>query len=113
MSVPQLTLRPYHRPIRLLDMQSAILSRRASLSTSRENRSQNLLLQKPGSNGPTPPNPSYPTFSFQDLGANRTVKVIVIVCLTVFGTLESIFWAKFLWAKFSPSPENESQPEAK
>lgn len=58
---------------------------------------------------PPSPNPSYPAFSLDDLGASRTVKVVVIVCLTVLGTLESVVWGKALWAKTSPSPEEGSK----
>lgn len=48
-------------------------------------------------------NPSYPLFSFRDLGANRTVKIVVVVCVSVLATMESIFWAKVAWAKFGPA----------
>lgn len=45
----------------------------------------------------TPENPSYPSFSLEGLGANRSVKIVLIVCLTVLGTMESIFWARAIW----------------
>jgi hypothetical protein len=41
-------------------------------------------------------NPSYPVFSFQGLGASPTTKGVVIACLMVLGTMESIFWGKAL-----------------
>jgi len=56
-----------------------------------------------------PQNPSYPVFSFDGLGASRAVKITVIACVAVLGTMESTFWAKVLWARFSPSPEEESK----
>jgi hypothetical protein len=86
------------------------LPQAALLSTSTDDGPGKAQNRKPGPTTP-PQNPSLPDFSFQGLGANRTVKVIVIVCLPVFGTIESIFWVKALWAKFSPSPEEESKPE--
>ncbi|KAG8630622.1 hypothetical protein KVT40_002241 [Elsinoe batatas] len=33
-----------------------------------------------------------PAFSFKDLGANRTVKTVVIIALIVAGTAETITW---------------------
>jgi hypothetical protein len=51
------------------------------------------------------------SFSFKDLGANRTVKIVVITVLMIFGTLESIFWVKVLWAKFGPAPRIETPRE--
>ncbi|MCJ1254372.1 hypothetical protein MMC24_002187 [Lignoscripta atroalba] len=87
---------------------SAFSSHRASLSPGTDDKSQKVPPHKQGPGAPTSQNPSYPTFSFQDLGANRTVKVVVIVCLTVLGTMESIFWVQVLWAKISPpSPSEE------
>jgi hypothetical protein len=80
-----------------LERQSAFYSQRASLSTGRKDA--------------FPKEPAYSAFSFENLGTNRTTKVVVIVCLTVAGTIESIFWVKVLWAKISPSPKEESNPE--
>ncbi len=59
-----------------------------------------------------PSKPSFPAASFKDLGASRTVKVVVIVCLWIIGTMESITWGRLLWAKFSPSVE-EGKEEGK
>ena len=53
----------------------------------------------------------YPAFSFQGLSTNSTVKIVVIAALSVFGTIESIFWAKVLWAWVSP-PKIEKENEA-
>ncbi|PMD54834.1 uncharacterized protein K444DRAFT_633736 [Hyaloscypha bicolor E] len=51
---------------------------------------------------PPPPNPSFGSASFKDLGANRTVKIVVYFSLGVIATLETVAWTKFLWAKFGP-----------
>ncbi|KAH8784518.1 hypothetical protein F5882DRAFT_439367 [Hyaloscypha sp. PMI_1271] len=51
---------------------------------------------------PPPPNPSFGSASFKDLGANRTVKIVVYFSLGVIATVESVAWTKFLWAKFGP-----------
>lgn len=50
-----------------------------------------------------------PKVSFRDLGASRTVKVVVIVALMVFGTMESIFWMRVLWEKFGSAPTEEQK----
>ncbi|KAF2490076.1 hypothetical protein BU16DRAFT_531416 [Lophium mytilinum] len=52
-------------------------------------------------------NPSFGGASLKELGANRTVRIVVIIALTIAGTAESIFWAKVLWAKFGPSPKDQ------
>ena len=69
-------------------------------------------------------NPSFQSASFKDLGATRTVKIVVLVCLGVLGTLETIFWTKAVWryfveskasgesthpAEFSPSAEPQKK----
>lgn len=58
---------------------------------------------KPASDSPR--NPSLKAVSFKDLGASCTVKVVVIVCLSIIGTMESITWGSLLWAKFTLSAE--------
>jgi hypothetical protein len=94
-----------------LERQSAFYSQRASLSTGRKDAFPKEPLLKPASSTSQSQNPAYSAFSFENLGANRTTKVVVIVCLTVAGTIESILWVKVLWAKISPSPKEESNPE--
>ena len=42
---------------------------------------------------------SHPRFSLKDLGATRTVRVTVLVVLSILGTLETIFYAKMLRVK--------------
>jgi hypothetical protein len=59
-------------------------------------------------------NPTYPAFSLQGLGMSKPIKIVVIAILTVFGTMESVFWAKLLWAKISPpAAEVEGEGEGK
>jgi hypothetical protein len=77
---------------------TSFLSQTTYLSTGKDDESKKA---------PPHQNPSFPAFSFQGLGANRTVKVVVIAALTVVGTIESVFWVKALWANFSPSPSPE------
>ena len=50
--------------------------------------------------------PTNPSFSLQELGANRTVRVVVVASLSIIATMESLFWIKVAWAKFGPSKED-------
>lgn len=96
---------PQSIPIRSLSRSICPISTfQAARAPTINNRSRSGGDQKTVHDGPTAN-----SFSFKDLGANRTVKVVVISVLMVFGTLESIFWIKFLWAKFGPSPTGEEE----
>jgi len=75
-----------------------------SFSTSRN-------LYKPTSEKPKSQNPSSPMSKLTELGANRTVKIVVIMALMIAGTAESIFWGKLLWAKFAPEDGKEDEGE--
>ncbi|PMD19386.1 hypothetical protein NA56DRAFT_705555 [Hyaloscypha hepaticicola] len=68
--------------------------------------------QQPSKPGSPPPDPSFGGASFKDLGANRTVKIIVYSFLGTAATLESVAWTKFLWAKFGPAPKEGGEGEA-
>src|SRR5271156_5244722 len=85
--------------------QTALFSTRTSIY----NQFQRVPPQRPGSAAPVIQNPFYPAFSFRGLGAGRKAKIFVIACLTVFGTIESVFWVKVVWAKFSPSPADDGR----
>lgn len=41
-----------------------------------------------------------PGFSFKGLGASRTVKTTGLMCLSILGTMELVFWFKVLWVRF-------------
>ena len=103
---------PNHRNAVLpLGPQSILSFRRAAFSTGTDNKTQKAPPHKPASSTQVSGNPSYPAFSFKDLGASRTVKIIVIAGLSVIGTIESIFWIKAIWAKISPSPQEEPKSD--
>ncbi|KAN0095875.1 hypothetical protein V8E51_016586 [Hyaloscypha variabilis] len=72
------------------------------------NFSTNLSNPRLYSTNPKPSqnqSPSMGGASFKDLGANRTVKVVVYVSLGVIATLESITWGKLIWRRFGPEPK--------
>lgn len=76
------------------------------LSTVRRNKSSSAKTD-PGQKLHRTDQPEIPTASFGELGASKTVKIVVIVVLSIFGTMESIFWIKVLWAKFGPAPKDD------
>ncbi|OCK98803.1 uncharacterized protein K441DRAFT_654176 [Cenococcum geophilum 1.58] len=103
---------PNHRNAVLpLGPQFIFSFRRATFSSSTDSKTQKVSPHKPASSTQASGNPSYPTVSFKDLGASRTVKIAVIASLSVIGTIESIFWAKVIWAKISPSPQEEPKSD--
>ena len=63
--------------------------------------------QAPGTSSASPETPTNP-FSLHDLGANRTVKVVVMASLSIIATMETIFWIKVGWAKFGPNKGDRS-----
>jgi hypothetical protein len=58
-------------------------------------------------NEPGPDDP--PSFSLRDLGISGKSKIFIVACLTVAGTVESIFWIKVFWAKYGPAQEETSE----
>lgn len=79
--------------------------------------SSHRLLPSPASKEPlrpaseTPQSSSIPSASFKDLGATKTVKIVVIVFLSICGTLETIGWYKFLMAKYYGSGAEDGKEE--
>ncbi|KAJ7274025.1 hypothetical protein C8J57DRAFT_250305 [Mycena rebaudengoi] len=57
------------------------------------------------------PKPSDPDrlFSLDDLGATRTVKVVIYVTIAVLTTVETFVWAKAGWRWYAGKPENEGE----
>ncbi|OTA61083.1 hypothetical protein K449DRAFT_68576 [Hypoxylon sp. EC38] len=53
-----------------------------------------------------------PSFSFEGLGLSRNSKIAVIVISSIFGTIESIFWIKWIWNWFSGTKDGESESES-
>jgi hypothetical protein len=49
--------------------------------------------------------------ALDDLGATHTMKVVIIVFISIAATVESIAWAKLLWYKFSPSSGGDGENE--
>ncbi|KAH6712605.1 hypothetical protein DL95DRAFT_395463 [Leptodontidium sp. 2 PMI_412] len=58
-----------------------------------------------------PPNPSFGAASFKELGATRTVKIVVYIAIGIMGTVETFTWSRFLWAKFGPKKVEDGDVE--
>ncbi|KAI1139008.1 hypothetical protein F5Y05DRAFT_358779 [Hypoxylon sp. FL0543] len=67
-----------------------------------------LEKKQPAKNSPE----ELPAFSFEGLGMSRNTKIAVIVILSIFGTIESIFWIKWIWNWFSGTKGDESERKA-
>ena len=97
---PLTSHRPQLAPFRQLPFSNSLLSG----SNASSHLSRPFSTQKPP---PPPPhqNPSFGSASFKDLGANRTVKIVVYVSLGIIATVESITWGKLIYRRFGPDPK--------
>ncbi|EWG52076.1 hypothetical protein FVEG_16916 [Fusarium verticillioides 7600] len=43
------------------------------------------------------PNPSYPAFSLNYLGLSKRTRILLMVVLNIFGTIETWVWCKAIW----------------
>ncbi|MCJ1396901.1 hypothetical protein MMC11_000091 [Xylographa trunciseda] len=115
MSIRQVAFKSLTRPYNSITPPTprlATIPQKTHLSTSNSPKSHAPPPRKPD---PAPPSvePSHPRFSLQDLGAGRGVRVVVIACLSVFATMETIFYVKVGWAYFYPPKEAESELKEK
>ncbi|KAI2623329.1 hypothetical protein GGR54DRAFT_48030 [Hypoxylon sp. NC1633] len=54
-------------------------------------------------------NPDIPGFSFEGLGMSRNAKIAVIVILSIYGTMESLFYIRWIWRWFEGSKDGGSE----
>ncbi|KAI0885288.1 uncharacterized protein GGS22DRAFT_163361 [Annulohypoxylon maeteangense] len=72
-----------------------------------------LTEKKPTKNPPkSPEEPPPMQFSFEGLGLSRNTKIAVLVILSIFGTIETIFWIKWIGRWFSGAKNDESENKA-
>jgi len=64
---------------------------------------------KPQQHAPNPGSDMKATLSFKELGATRTVKIVVIVAICILGTAETIFWVQVGWRKFFGGTKEDEQ----
>ncbi|KJF60800.1 uncharacterized protein CIMG_12134 [Coccidioides immitis RS] len=62
---------------------------------------------KPGSRATTASTPRVPILD--QLGASRPVKITIIICLCIFGTMETVFYAKAAMRYFDPPEEHQDE----
>jgi hypothetical protein len=48
---------------------------------------------------------------FSELGANRTVKIVVYIAVGIIGTAETYAWGRFLWGKYGPQQGEDGEGE--
>ncbi|KAI1214893.1 uncharacterized protein F4807DRAFT_12289 [Annulohypoxylon truncatum] len=60
----------------------------------------------------SPEEPPPMEFSFEGLGLGRNTKIAVVVILSIFGTIETIFWMKWVWRWRSGAKNDESENKA-
>ena len=78
------------------------LTQRSSYSQQQSTRAE----KPPGSDSELPPI----SFNWTDLGANRTVKITILIAVGIIGTTETIFYTRALWRYFVP-PESSGPSE--
>ncbi|KAJ6264446.1 hypothetical protein Dda_0592 [Drechslerella dactyloides] len=50
-----------------------------------------------------------PKINWKELGASRTVKIVLIIALSIIGTMETIFYFKLFMRRFFPDKEVEEE----
>ncbi|KAI1452931.1 hypothetical protein F4805DRAFT_445510 [Annulohypoxylon moriforme] len=60
----------------------------------------------------SPEEPPPMQFGFEGLGLSRNTKIAVIVIISIFGTIETIFWVQWIWRWFSGAKNDESENKA-
>ncbi|KAK6522609.1 hypothetical protein TWF281_002047 [Arthrobotrys megalospora] len=68
--------------------------------------------QRPNPNQSQEVSHEMPKINWKDLGASRTVKIVVIIALSVVGTMESIFYFKLFMRRFFPDEEKPTEEGA-
>ncbi|KAH6887414.1 hypothetical protein B0T10DRAFT_489769 [Thelonectria olida] len=63
-----------------------------------ETKPESITVKKePDPQQPNNANPSYPAFSFEALGIGKNMKIVLIIILSIFGTLETWFYCQAVW----------------
>lgn len=54
-----------------------------------------------------PGNPEYPAFSLDSLGLSKNMKMVVLVLISIFGTIETWFYCQAIWRWWKGRQESE------
>lgn len=68
--------------------------------------------QPPKDSSKSPEEPPPMNFSFEGLGMSRNTRIAVLVILSIFGTIESIFWISWIWELFTGKKDDGSESKA-
>lgn len=52
-------------------------------------------------------NPEYPAFSLDSLGLSKNMKIVVLVLISIFGTIETWFYCQAIWRWWKGRQESE------
>ncbi|KAI1647228.1 uncharacterized protein F4817DRAFT_111241 [Daldinia loculata] len=52
-------------------------------------------------------------FSFEGLGMTRRTKIAVIIIISIFATMETIFYIRWFWGWYSGTEDDETDVESK
>ncbi|KAI8965710.1 hypothetical protein F5Y11DRAFT_367619 [Daldinia sp. FL1419] len=83
-------------------------------TTSRFSTFNSALSAKKPVNDPSKQPDEIPStgFSFEGLGMTRKSKIAVLIILSIFGTMETIFYIRWFWGWYSGTEEDETGSKA-
>ncbi|KAI1468432.1 uncharacterized protein F4812DRAFT_368434 [Daldinia caldariorum] len=101
---------PYLRPT----LSSHLLNQLTRVTTSKFSTSSSGLSAKRPTNDPSKQPDEIPPmgFSLEGLGMTRRTKIVVIIIISIYGTMETIFYARWFWHWYSGTEDNETESKA-
>ncbi|KAI1805471.1 hypothetical protein F4811DRAFT_514832 [Daldinia bambusicola] len=93
---------------------SHLLSQLTRATTSKLSTSSSGLSAKRPTNDPSKQPDKIPPmgFSFEGLGMTRRTKIAVIIIISIYGTMETIFYIRWFWRWYSGTEDNETESKA-
>ena len=115
---------PFHHPASprnrslLLSQPSPTLSSRDFSASSRINvLHQDGKPSAPGKEESKSPNEKRTSYLLElnnrltELGANRPIRIVILVAFLILGTMESIFWMNVIWRNYFASNEQDEKKD--
>ncbi|KAI0852211.1 hypothetical protein F5Y00DRAFT_227580 [Daldinia vernicosa] len=104
---------PYYRPTPTFN--SHLSNQSTRIAASKFSTSSSGLSAKKPANEPskqqsdeTPPM----GFSFEGLGMTRRTKIAVVIIISIFATMETIFYIRWFWGWYSGTEDDETESKA-
>ncbi|RSL50318.1 hypothetical protein CEP54_011995 [Fusarium duplospermum] len=54
-----------------------------------------------------PGNPEYPAFSLESLGLSKNMRIVILVLVSIFGTIETWFYCQAIWRWWKGRQESQ------